>query len=415
MNKSIFLSITFLMIISIGNLFGQDEDDKLALEFDKMLSPGSPAANLLGVTESEIQKPSEPAKIISSFYNASNNFSAVPTSYALDIAPLWLFSSKSISWKEYTSQNVPLNNITQTLTLSFAIKSDTTDVGDLSSLGMATGFKISIYRGKIDESSKETIQTIFDDQLVILNQVNAIDFTGDSIFGTLLDAQDLLMNFELDIDDELQSEEFKEAKKQSDKRLQDLRDNEFSNAIEYLKDIKDSIQYDPITRTGFKLDLAGGFVFDFPENDLSYSELFKAGIWLTPGYEFKKGVSFYGIVRYLYNPELEYDVKDEDSSQFKKSNTGDIGLRLLYEPPKSNVKISGEAIYRYTAPKSITNEITANKTYRLVLNTEYQLKKDLSINLSIGRNFDGTINKVGNIFTAISFLGAIGQEYKMKT
>ena len=153
-----------------------------------------------------------------------------------------------------------------------------------------------------------------------------------------------------------------------------------------------------LTRTGFKLDLTAGIVQDFPGGRFEQRSVSRAGVWLSGGYEGEKGISFLFMTRYLHSAGY----LEEAYSTF------DGGARFIYAPAESKFTASGEAIYR----KPLQTDVLP-ASWRATLNVEYKLRPGISLNFSYGRNFDGVVNKNGNIVAVLSLFTSLGNERKV--
>src|ERR1700712_3083158 len=84
-------------------------------------APSSPSADLIGISPDDIQRPTDPSAFTVSLLNATNNLTVIPSSYAVDFAPAWLFKGQRITYNDFNS-NTLKNNLWQTFDISFAVK-----------------------------------------------------------------------------------------------------------------------------------------------------------------------------------------------------------------------------------------------------------------------------------------------------
>jgi hypothetical protein len=163
-----------------------------------------------------------------------------------------------------------------------------------------------------------------------------------------------------------------------------------------------------ITRKGAFLDFATGMVLDFPNDQFDNSRIAKAGAWLTGGYENgSKGLSILGIGRYLFQPDKIF-ADDSSIIRSKDISTFDAGARLAYSGAQGKFSLSSEAIYR-----SVLNDNVIPASWRLVFNAEYSIGFNQKITLAIGKNFDGTITRDGNLIAALNFIKGFGSSKKI--
>src|SRR4030095_13498799 len=152
-----FLLLTSITLSGI-NSYSQKADSTLTLNSVK--SPISPASTLLGINSSEIQKPTDLTGLLVSVRNATNDFTTLPSSFALDISPKWLFDKKSISLDDYFSNKVG-KNISQTFLFSYAQASQKDE--NYNGLKQGIGIKFSLFRGEIkDQKYINTIRKVRD-------------------------------------------------------------------------------------------------------------------------------------------------------------------------------------------------------------------------------------------------------------
>ena len=152
-NKALFLAI-FLC----NQCLAQDSSLNI------LRAPSSPAANMLGISPSDIQRPTDPSAFMVSLQNATNSFSALPNSYAVDIAPAWLLMGQMITYNQFISNANISKNIWQSLVISAA----TTDSSGISTK-LGFGLKFSILRGEVNQKVLDAI----DSSEKVLSKMNA--------------------------------------------------------------------------------------------------------------------------------------------------------------------------------------------------------------------------------------------------
>ena len=106
------------------------------------------------------------------------------------------------------------------------------------------------------------------------------------------------------------------------------------------------------------------------------------------------------IVRYLYSPKTSSLNPELNPDDF---HSIDLGSRFVVTAMRKKLLLSGEGIYR-----SILNNATAESSWRLMVNAEYEIGINQKVTFSFGRNFDGGTYKGGNIVGAINLLFGLG-------
>ena len=165
-----------------------------------------------------------------------------------------------------------------------------------------------------------------------------------------------------------------------------------------LKKIAQNIDF---ARHGWKIDIAGGMSANYPDLQFNNGKISKGGGWITWGYETEKGFSALSILRYLYNPDQIF-ADDKHVLMQDNLSTFDAGLRILYDNHEK-FTFSGEYIYR-----SVLQKTNVNPTWRYTINADYKVGKNKLLTLAVGRDYDGTFNKDGNLIAALNLLLGFG-------
>src|SRR5947207_5296811 len=112
----------FTILIAISAMaqvaFAQNDG---SLTLDMLKAPASPAFILLGISPTDVQKPVDPTELFMNIKNASNNFTTLPSEYALQICPAQIFG-KTQSMDAYMQSSCSKgkqNDFAQSLTISF--------------------------------------------------------------------------------------------------------------------------------------------------------------------------------------------------------------------------------------------------------------------------------------------------------
>jgi len=368
-------------------------------------APSSPGAGLLGISPSVIQRPTDPAGFSASLLNATNNLTAVPNNYAVDFAPAWLFGASKISYSDFASNNVG-KNIWQTLDVSFAFENVKDSLTNQTNTSVAFGLKVSLLRGKINAKADTLVKTSYD----LLSALTTIQDHQRFMYKKAhpdFAAQEKQLNLGHGKDTVLLarvSGVLDSLNKVADS-IFNLSKAKKKGALDSLKSIGQSISF---ARYGLKLDLAGGMSYIFPSQVYSNGTLNNAGVWLTGGYDAPSGdVAILGIARYLYNPKQAYADADDVLKQSDLS-TFDTGARLLFSTKDSKFTFGGEVVYR-----SILNDTPVKPSYHYSISTDYQVGKNQLISFNFGRDFDGTINKGGNLLAALNFIIGFGSNHSI--
>lgn len=403
--RKILLLLVFLYVL-LFRVFSQDTTINLNL----LQSPVSPAGSLLGISPSQIDKPTDPEAFMASVKNASADFTKIPSSYAIDFAPAWLFFGNKISYEYFRSQKF-CHTIWQSMVISAAVK-NTSDSG-INNTQFSVGLKVSLVRGKVDGTK---VDDLIEHSTKQLKEMNDFVFDVEKIIQ-----KDKELNYyikrmgELARANQTDTKEYNNLKERAEARTTFLRDpaqrdylakleqEKGYNILDSLISIAKEIKW---KRLGFKLDLSGGVVFDFPNMDFKRGTATKAGAWLTGGWELKR-MTFLAIVRYLYNPNQILGASDT-IAKTTSFQTLDGGIRLVYNNPNDKFMVSAEALYR-----SVFDPKIIEPGWRIIVNAEYEVAKNIKLNLSFGKDFDGVFTKGGNVITALNLLLGFGSNKKL--
>ncbi len=378
-----------LALISVP-LALQAQDSTYVL--DLLQSPLSPGADLVGTAPADIQRPTDPSAFMVSVLDATDNLSALPSNYAVDIAPAWLFSARNIDYSSYSSNKLT-DNLWQNFVLSAAIKNVHGDSLKYTDIGL--GFKVSLFRGYLDKQLDKAI-TAANELLKTL----LIDETEARQAWLASDEYKILL--EKKKNKEIRLEAFLQAVKAQNDKISDSANKLIMAKKEVLDSLEALSAHTVFKRYGFKMDFSGGLSIRYPDQVFNDARINKGGAWLTIGYEWEAGLSALGILRYLYHPDQVYAdeqhvLKQGDLQSF------DGGLRLLYNKGESPFTGGAEIIYR-----SVLNYKDIPATWRFTVNLDYKLKKNTLLSLSLGKDYDGTYNKDSSLLAALNLLLGFG-------
>jgi hypothetical protein len=402
MRRGNFYLLVLLVVVLVfsDHIYAQNTADT-AIKIDNLKAPVSPASNLLGLSPSDVEKPTDPSALMLTIRSASDGFSAFPNKYAVDIAPFLLFSKQGVSIKDL--QSVKFRDLAkQSFVLSTAInqisKADNKeDTIDVTRIGL--GFKISLIRGTINSDFLRAIRKIKSIQKNLLDEYDKEDDYADADPKY----KELTKKINQIISDGGQIPAALITEKAA---LYERLIAEFNNKNTLIKkskkEIKDSLDGKTLDRYGWFLDLSGGVVMDFRNNQFENNKISKAGAWITFGHDDLKGFSVLWIARYLYSPEL---VLAKAGLSGKNIQSFDMGGRLLYKTDDKKFLLSGEAIYRSILEKSIVDP-----SWRIMFNASYEIGFNQKLIFSFGRNFDGTYFRGGNLGSGIQFLIGLGKQ-----
>lgn len=400
-------SIVFVFAVSVfGSLHAQEKD---SINLDLLSAPQSPAANLLGFSDSEIQKPENPTDFMALVQKETSDFTTLPNSIAMDFRIQSMFpAGKHNNYKHFsrlTKENDAskidfLNNLRQTAVFSFGYKNfDMIEDSMRFGQSFSFGLKFSLFRGnKLDETFVAAYKELKEKEAAIglagskAQQIIKTEpeyIRLDSLYkNAVISGQtELAKNYKVAFDT------YRDA-------YFDAYREKYKDEFESFKAIVEKLEFKTY---GFVWDFATGLVFDFPTNNFDYSLIGKVAGWSTFGYEGQKGLSILGLGRVLYSPDLTYT---NPLGAIDTSSVGsfDFGGRLLYENPGKSFSLSAEGLYRLSFGG------VYDPMYRLTFNAGYEIGKNKKLTFVFGRDFDGAITRDGTVISAINFVMGLGSK-----
>lgn len=409
-------TIYTLLILGSNILFGQVNPELLQ-------APASPASNLLGVANSEINRPTDVASLMVGLQNLSFNL-IEKGSFSVDVAPYWIYPNKSD--KSISQMLTNRHSIPQTFVLSFAVMNISDDAESMigNSIYTAVGFKFSVLRGNANYETyakHALLKTLLTQNAGVI----AEDFSDDDI----IKKDELVIEYKTKMEgmmataggNDSKEEEIKNSKeyielesKFNDRigklslTIKEIRGKINKEYIANITDIQEVQKKFKIVREGFLLDFAGGTSIQFKEKRFNNSKIYNAGLWTVLGYATKESGTPLFLLRYMYNPKNDW-MTVEDFKPQGNFSTFDAGVKYEYSPKDSKFTGSVEGLYR-----SFISGSDLKPTWKCVLNLDYAIFANQHLTLSLGKDFDNNIIKKGNVIAGISFLSGIGTKRKIQ-
>lgn len=423
--KKAVLILSFILCALVVKAQEPDSEDA-SVKLDLLKAPVSPASNLLGIASSDIDKPTDISSFMLSLQSGTNSFTKLPSNYAIDIAPYWLFKKKvtdDISTVGLGSQ-YGANVLKQTFVLSFAIRNaDSTETGfNPQSTYGGLGLKFSVFRGKYDDETNNALDKIKELQKIKLRALDSLmieyrQSSDQEVIALRARRKELFQGINVNttegqaaIRTVQNSEEYKAIEKRLNEKLKTLKNAEFSQTdkMEALQLVNSQIQEIASTfqtnRVGFTWDINAGISSEFVNKRFDNSRVHNAGVWTNLGYTTKTGSSFLFLVRFLHNPNQIF-AADNAANDMGDISTLDGGFKYAFSKSQSKFNCSVESIYR-----SVLTENTIDPSWRLLLNADYAIWQNQKLTFSFGRNFDGAVTKDGNLVAALTFLTGFGNK-----
>jgi hypothetical protein len=354
-------------------------------DFDKIRSPDSPAFTLLGVTPTQIDRPTTPKQIATSLSGfVSDGGVAIPKNLAVEFWPYWLFSHPTLTAGQYQDRSRAAQFV-ENITISIGTANSTRTTSDMAS---HTDANLAIgARTLVNLSAQPVIpckQSDYD-QLVAAAKASMLTDAPDaqSIIQQLqvahLDQQ--VYRDKLDVD---RKNHDSDAVSIDEQRLGD--DAKIIATLEgQLKTPKGKLnagiasQLDKLCTDGSQ-EARQGFVAEFA---VASSELFldsevsdhhygDTAAWTTIAWE-SPGWSVMALGRYLTGKVIGAD----------RNRFVDTGARLIRS--KDTYALSVELLGRF--PIDTPSGSTLESTYRVDMAVDYHVQDNTWLTLSFGKDF----------------------------
>jgi hypothetical protein len=398
--------IFFTLLIWVPIAAAAQDSDTTTAILDVLKSPSSPAFNILGVSPSNVERPTDVNAFRLSVQNATSDFTRLPLEYSVEAAPAILVGIGNQTLSSYNSSKFK-DVFWQSLSVSAALNhGNRFDEGSSDSVAyskLGVGLKFSIIRPNWSDKTKALYQDLREKQRIFVNRYS-IGEIDDEILMSLEAARK-------------QNERNNSISDQRRKAVRDSLKTEIDNRRKMLPlfdsiaffAVKKAAEKFKIERVGPSLDFAAGTVVDFPDNSFDYSLLSRAGAWLTGGYEGgNNGFSGFAVIRYLYQPDKIF-ADDKNTIKTDNISTLDFGGRALWTCFEGKYTIGVEGVYR-----SVLNGGVIDPTWRFTFNTEYDYAPNRKITFSLGKNFDGTVTTGGNLIAALNLIAGFGSAKKIE-
>ncbi len=389
--KKVFPAIILCNLIALS-LRAQNVD------LSGLKTPNSPGFQILDISPSSIERPTNPKAFAFSLFNLSNAGTALPKNFAFEISPFWYFKPKNATVYKYLNirdkehQNT-FTGIYNKLSISIASSYSDSTAGSLLKKTNYLAFGAST--NLITLRSPEQHRQLNENLRAISQRISSLssDITRDKKRN--LKAR-LVELFKENRETENQSEkqqienEIKVVEAAIDS-LDKAKPEELEMAIskdakirEYLK----SLSQVPL----FQLNLAYAYSAAVPGNTYKNRRFNRSGVWLNAtlsSFSFnpqklQDNLSMSGSVKYINDNVLA----DSATNRFEKEKAFDFGGRIEYSLREFSLSV--EHLKRSYSSSNL-------KSARTVAVVQYKISDNLYLAGSFGKNF-GDLNNVFALF-----------------
>lgn len=364
--------ITLLFAFSVAlHALAQDET--------KLTIPSTPAFSILNYEPTSVMKPTSNKDLAADVLNSFDKDGKLLMNLGLEVSPYWLKSRPLLTREKYLLSR----DFTQTLLQSFSLSAATTKDSSSGNNKLGTGLRFKVFNG---EPVKEYI-TAEKEFLKTGNITLAI--TNEMQLGspaTKEEAIDAIVKELADPRYELQQSRIKNVRKAANVIKPKYADTK-EDIKSFLMELNDLVQEadsmsvknlvaNMVRRKGLIVELAGATAFNMSDkNDLE-----RAGGWLN--------ISNYVSATDLFTFTARVMGQNKDTIMLNY----DAGLSFLKKGDRYNVSLEAMARW-YSMEYPLGPNIVWKEndfTYRLAFQGSYLISRELSVNLSFGKDFSNT-------------------------
>lgn len=378
---SIIVAI-FLLITS--NVFSQD-----------LRITNTPAFSILGFEPTSVMRPTSAKKLSSDLMSSFDENGKLLLNIGMEVTPYWLKNRPYLTREEYLNPST-LQTIMQTFTLSAATVKDS--VTNKDNLGV--GYRFEIFKAALNNEMKKVEKKMLDIESII-NVIQATkiihharpfadsDAAITSIKNTLTASKVEATKVEEVIKIAKDLLDYPKVAKDITKLCDELNKIYAAESVAF----GDKVREMESKRTGFSLETAGAMKFITSSH--SGNSLQKIGFWANANYYATEKDAWTITARMMFNTidttSVNTDVGVSYIRQEKDFNVSLEAMMRWYRSEVPDVNLNNEPITR----------LEKDFTYRIAAQLSYTVAKDMSINLSVGKEFDSAFITGTSIFSIL--------------
>ena len=388
------------MIVACALAFSTDvwsADDDTGPTVKNTRTPDAPAFVLLGVSPTQVERPTQPSAVAVSLLTATAGAdNLIPQNYAIQVAPYWLVGHPHLTSTEYFSPGIG-QGLVDTLSLSFISSRVSTTPGqkaDANQIGIGVRTSIVVGHGSPalhkQEAKLAALQyenNVLTGLLIPYLQTETPPADADVGGAKLSDLINKVHQaFSVASGTPQEMQQYAAAEKQLVDRLnalwadshrntstQRLRDGANALAADVetqLSKVVNSIQIADDDRRGFSMSLAGASAWLIPDDTSAERKLTKWGLWATPSYRPDEvPIEVIGVARVSHRPDAGGDTMI------------DVGGRITNQVGRFNW--SFEYVGRVDRVSGVDNT-TSERAAAVV---DIRVRDDMYVTVNYGKDF----------------------------
>lgn len=388
----------------------------------QLIAPQSPAASIIGLQPGAVERPKTYAALEGAIFNnfVDQGSFSVPNDFSLEFMPYWAAADKgrkTIGVQEFLAPKAGWQTMRQSLALSLAATQAFQLNDSLRSNGLGLGFRFMVVNG--GKAQAEAVTNMLDRSLNVASLTTRMNTVADNLFAgpgeytlSKSDADRIIAAWAADpqvgqlsiaagfapADLYNFSASFMDSVVTKSVTL-----DRMSDVVERIVGLPDQVNTLAATRedpVGFRLQVAGACLVNYPTNEAEYAFVPKMGFWLTPSYRFKdlRALEFLGVVRYLWY-QADY-FKQFDPAFAAFDNNLDLGMRVAWKSGKFSLE--GEVVHRYSrvvisselddATGLRTTQSKSETQLQYLFNLNYHISPTMALSYNYGKQLGQSFN-----------------------
>ncbi|HEX8391912.1 MAG TPA: hypothetical protein VF665_06070 [Longimicrobium sp.] len=346
-----------------------------APELSSLRPPASPAFLLLGVSPTEVHRPTNPADFAFTLVNGTSMLSELPENFALEAAPYWFASRRMLTWQEDNVRS-PIQSFWRTLAVTTGSAEIGTDEAPVT--GVSVGSRAMLLSGRYSQATIDSLSAL----------QSALASEGGMnlrLAAVPLAALDRWLANEMGKPganrDSLRAE-YNRRRAAIDDAV--LTDPAYQKQV---KAVRDRFNDFAVRREGHMLEVAGGAAWGFPDRVVDAGRLRRWAGWATYSCErcfSPAGPPLTPVVM------VRYQAGEDDVG----GDVLDVGASLNASDTRWGLSIEG--VWR-----QFTGGSDADALYRIAGHLEYQVRRDMWLQATFGRDQD--TSREGSLLAQLGF------------
>jgi hypothetical protein len=394
----------FILILAVGYFISNNLS---AQDISKLTVPTSPAFSILNFEPSAIMRPTNAKSLATDVLNSFDKDGKLKLNLGLEVAPYWLSSHPNLTRAQYLQPNT-FQTFLQSLSISAASVKDSASGNNK----LSAGFRFKLYNGEpikaleiasVELKSRTTVVSIINGIKNVIdgNTINTKQKAIDAIEKALV-----TKNIEKGIVEKVKKDAATISADYTD-AIADIKlflDKLITVRVDAYAELAKNVSNLLYERKGFIVEFAGASGF----NTSNKNSVEKIGFWGNASYFVSPDDLFTLTARYMF--------KNADTA----SSNIDVGLGFLKKNNQYNISVEGMARFysAQIADININNQpikrVEKQFTYRLAAQASYAISKDVSINFSLGKDFDSPFISRSGFFSILGINYSIFSKEPLK-